>query len=144
MVANTENKNVLVVEVMTRSMIVGLHKLSGALLLLLFLPTSMPHVLPQLTGRACISAIQRTACSTLQMGPQELPAALATAVQDSGIELNSLQRDTLSVALRGLDVIIHAETGSGKTLCYALPLLSALSKRESSTQAVVLAVVPPI
>jgi superfamily II DNA/RNA helicase len=56
-----------------------------------------------------------------------LPKSLSSALDVNGIELNSLQRAALDAALRGLDAIIHAETGSGKTLCFALPMLARLS-----------------
>ena len=40
-----------------------------------------------------------------------LPKSLSSALDVNGIELNSLQRAALDAALRGLDAIIHAETG---------------------------------
>ena len=58
----------------------------------------------------------------------------------SGITtLNTLQLAAVEPALRGLDVIVHAETGSGKTLCYALPLVAALDDASTNLQAIVVA-----
>ena len=55
----------------------------------------------------------------------ELPQALTDNLHKNGIaSLNPLQEVAVDAAMRGLDVIVHAETGSGKTLCYAMPLLA--------------------
>ncbi len=68
-----------------------------------------------------------------------LPESLSYALGANGINLNSLQHAALDAALRGLDVVIHAETGSGKTFCFALPLLAKLSPDAAdSLQGVVL------
>lgn len=57
----------------------------------------------------------------------ELPPWLQEQLRASGIEdLNPLQDATNDATMRGLDVIIHAQTGSGKTLCFALPMLSQM------------------
>lgn len=40
---------------------------------------------------------------------------------------NALQRDALQSALTGKDMLLVAQTGSGKTLCFLLPLLERLA-----------------
>lgn len=65
-------------------------------------------------------------------------------LQANGIaQLNGMQRTAHSALSYGLDVVVHAETGAGKTLSFALPLLSALSDgwREAEEPAVLQAVV---
>jgi len=41
-----------------------------------------------------------------------------------------VQVETLPVALAGRDLIVSAETGSGKTAAYALPILERLKDKE--------------
>lgn len=67
---------------------------------------------------------------------------LARAITDLSWESPTLvQRAAIPVALKGRDVLIQARTGSGKTGCYAIPMLQAIlrvkekafrSKREAS------------
>lgn len=67
---------------------------------------------------------------------------LARAITDLSWESPTLvQRAAIPVALQGRDVLIQARTGSGKTGCYAIPMLQAIlrhkekafrSKRETS------------
>ena len=46
----------------------------------------------------------------------------------NGVEqLNAFQERAHSAMSYGLDVVVHAETGAGKTLSFALPLLASLS-----------------
>ena len=53
--------------------------------------------------------------------------------------LNPLQLSALDAGMRGLDMIVHAETGSGKTLCFGLPLLSRIEPSGPPLQALILA-----
>ena len=47
----------------------------------------------------------------------------------NGVEqLNGIQERAHSAMSYGLDVVVHAETGAGKTLSFALPLLASLSE----------------
>ena len=65
--------------------------------------------------------------------PRALPADASLRLAPSGIQtLNSLQTTANDAALRGLDVFIHAETGSGKTLCFVLPTLALFDPSEPS------------
>ena len=72
--------------------------------------------------------------------PRKVPDDAMLKLAASGIDrLNALQLAAVEPALRGLDVIVHAETGSGKTLCYALPLVAALDDASTNLQAIVVA-----
>ena len=64
--------------------------------------------------------------------PVKLPRALeASLASGLGIaELNALQQLALPPALSGKDVLVHAETGAGKTLCFVLPVLASLLEKE--------------
>jgi ATP-dependent RNA helicase DDX10/DBP4 len=46
--------------------------------------------------------------------------------------LTPIQRDTLHLALAGLDVLGAAKTGSGKTLCFVIPVLESLYREHWS------------
>mmetsp|Transcript_109295 Transcript_109295/g.193527 ORF Transcript_109295/g.193527 Transcript_109295/m.193527 type:complete len:713 (+) Transcript_109295:41-2179(+) len=68
-----------------------------------------------------------------------LPEGLSIALENSGIvRLNDMQRMAVSYALKGRDVIVHGETGSGKTLCYVLPILAKHSWHDTGLQSIVI------
>ena len=52
--------------------------------------------------------------------------------------MTPIQSAALPVALEGRDLIAQAETGSGKTVAFALPLLARLAAHDFATQALVL------
>ena len=60
-------------------------------------------------------------------------------------QLNGIQERAHSAMSYGLDVVVHAETGAGKTLSFALPLLASLSEewRDSASPALQGLVVVP-
>ncbi|MBD3919518.1 DEAD/DEAH box helicase [Paenibacillus sp. PR3] len=49
-----------------------------------------------------------------------------------------VQTKAIPLALKGVDVIVQAQTGTGKTLAFALPLLSRIDTSKDQTQALVL------
>lgn len=49
-----------------------------------------------------------------------------------------VQTKSIPLALKGLDVIVQAQTGTGKTFAFALPLLSRIDTSKDQTQALVL------
>ena len=60
---------------------------------------------------------------------RDLPLSSNTqkGLQDSGFaEPTEIQRESIALALRGLDVLGAAKTGSGKTLAFIIPLLERL------------------
>lgn len=73
-----------------------------------------------------------------------LTPPLLRAIAEQGFELPSpIQAQSIPAALRGEDVLACAQTGSGKTAAYALPLMQALLSRRAEphprkTQALVL------
>ena len=69
-----------------------------------------------------------------------LPADLLRAVTDMGyVTPTAIQREAIPVLLAGRDVVGVAQTGTGKTAAFGLPLLDAVDARESDVQALVLA-----
>ena len=66
------------------------------------------------------------------------PAVLA-ALQEVGYEAPSpIQAATIPVLLAGRDVVGQAQTGTGKTAAFALPLLSRVQVRGGPPQVIVL------
>ena len=69
-----------------------------------------------------------------------LPADLLRAVTDMGyVTPTDIQREAIPVLLAGRDVVGIAQTGTGKTAAFGLPLLDAVDAREPVVQALVLA-----
>ncbi len=69
-----------------------------------------------------------------------LDAAVLRALKDVGYETPSaIQAATIPPLLQGRDVIGMAQTGTGKTAAFALPILSQLDSSQQTPQALVLA-----
>jgi ATP-dependent RNA helicase DeaD len=69
-----------------------------------------------------------------------LPAPLLKALNDVGYETPSpIQAQTIPPLLAGKDVLGQAQTGTGKTAAFALPVLARLDLQKRAPQALVLA-----
>ncbi|HRJ53020.1 MAG TPA: DEAD/DEAH box helicase [Candidatus Thiothrix moscowensis] len=69
-----------------------------------------------------------------------LAASILQAVQELGYETPSaIQAETIPYLLEGRDVLGQAQTGTGKTAAFALPLLSRLDLSKTGPQILVLA-----
>ena len=69
-----------------------------------------------------------------------LPGDLLKAVTDMGfVNPTAIQREAIPVLLAGRDVVGVAQTGTGKTAAFGLPLLDAVDSRDGVVQALVLA-----
>lgn len=69
-----------------------------------------------------------------------LPEDIVKAVAKVGFEKPSpIQAETIPVLLEGKDVVGQAQTGTGKTAAFALPLLAGIDRDERYTQALILA-----
>jgi len=70
----------------------------------------------------------------------DLLPELLRAVQDAGYETPSpIQAQTIPLILGGRDVLGQAQTGTGKTAAFALPLLSRIDLSQKTPQVLVLA-----
>ena len=70
----------------------------------------------------------------------QIPAAVLQAVADVGYETPSpIQAATIPALLAGSDVVGLAQTGTGKTAAFAIPILSRIDTASRNTQALVLA-----
>jgi len=80
--------------------------------------------------------------STAQLSFQDLllPEALMKALTDVGYENPSpIQAQTIPSLLQGRDVLGQAQTGTGKTAAFALPILANIDLRQRAVQSLVLA-----
>lgn len=69
-----------------------------------------------------------------------LPESLLKALSDVGYESPSpIQAATIPPLLKGLDLVGQAQTGTGKTAAFALPILARLDPRKFGPQALILA-----
>jgi len=68
-----------------------------------------------------------------------LPEAQLTNLSDLGyLKMTAVQSAALPPALAGQDIVIEAETGSGKTVAFALPGLAHIKPRDFATQTLVM------
>lgn len=69
----------------------------------------------------------------------QIPAPLLTAIEEVGYETPSpIQAQTIPALLNGRNVLGQAQTGTGKTAAFALPILSKIDLNQTYPQALVL------
>ncbi|SDO80428.1 ATP-dependent RNA helicase CsdA [Microbacterium testaceum StLB037] len=86
------------------------------------------------------SAEAETTPEKLTFADLGLDAAVLKALKDVGYETPSaIQAATIPVLLQGRDVVGLAQTGTGKTAAFALPVLSQMETGRKNPQALVLA-----
>ncbi|TFW17812.1 DEAD/DEAH box helicase [Massilia arenosa] len=69
-----------------------------------------------------------------------LPAPLLKALKEVGYEVPSpIQAQTIPLLLENRDVLGQAQTGTGKTAAFALPILARIDVKQTAPQALVLA-----
>lgn len=71
----------------------------------------------------------------LQVQPELIAALARQEITDP----TPIQIAALPVLLAGRDAYLHAETGTGKTLAYLLPIFGRLDAQQAATQAVIVA-----
>ena len=60
-----------------------------------------------------------------------LPASILKAIEDVGYASPSpIQAATIPVLLNGSDVVGQAQTGTGKTAAFALPILTTINPKQ--------------
>lgn len=69
----------------------------------------------------------------------EILAEIKKSIKEMGFEEPSpIQELTIPEALKGIDIIGQAQTGTGKTLAFTVPLLQKIFIPDNSPQAIVL------
>lgn len=80
-----------------------------------------------------------TQSDPVQFAELGLPDLLLQTITQVGYETPSpIQAQTIPILLQGHDLIGQAQTGTGKTAAFALPILAHLKTRDKTTQALVL------
>lgn len=86
-----------------------------------------------------ISSAPVVPATSLSFADLALPAALQAAVSDLGFETPSaIQAEAIPALLGGRDITGVAQTGTGKTAAFGLPLLAAIDPNLRQVQALVL------
>ena len=76
---------------------------------------------------------------TIRFEDLELDAKIIRAVTDMGFEAASpIQAQAIPVELEGLDIIGQAQTGTGKTAAFGIPLLQKIDPENKKPQAIIL------
>jgi superfamily II DNA/RNA helicase len=73
--------------------------------------------------------------SALQLAPELIAALAKQQISDP----TPIQSTAIPVLMAGRDAYLHAETGTGKTLAYLLPIFARLDAGQAATQAVIVA-----
>jgi len=81
-----------------------------------------------------------TTNSVTAFNQMALSKPVLKVLDDVGYEIPSpIQAQTIPLMLEGKDVIGQAQTGTGKTAAFALPILTNLDLKQKSPQVLVLA-----
>uniref|UniRef100_A0A336M221 ATP-dependent RNA helicase n=1 Tax=Culicoides sonorensis TaxID=179676 RepID=A0A336M221_CULSO len=85
--------------------------------------------LPQM-GKSQIDPVKETVFSGMKIEALSIHPHAIKNLHDilQFKELTKVQERTIPLALEGKDILIRSQTGSGKTLCYALPIVEMLSR----------------
>jgi ATP-dependent RNA helicase DeaD len=85
------------------------------------------------------AAVEAPAADAVPFADLGLSEAVLRAVKTSGYESASpIQAATIPALLEGADILGQAQTGTGKTAAFALPILSMLDMKKRTVQALVL------
>ncbi len=101
-------------------------------------------VAPSTEAESLIAAEQAASEEVTQAGPTfadlGLGEAILKSLKDVGYEAPSpIQQITIPALLRGGDIIAQAQTGSGKTAAFGLPIIEQMDGRDRHVQALILA-----
>ena len=76
---------------------------------------------------------------TLRFQDLSVSKEIQKAIADMGFEeMTPIQSQTIQPIMDGRDVIGQAQTGTGKTVAFAIPIVEAIKPRIKSPQAIIL------
>jgi len=103
------------------------------------LPDARRYALPPPNQLVDASLDDGTSTETFaELYGERLPAWLLTRAESLGFARPTMvQREALGAILDGEDVVIQAQTGTGKTLAFMLPLLAGIDASKQAVQAMV-------
>jgi len=85
------------------------------------------------------AAEERKRMEAIRFEDLELDAKILRAVTDMGFEAASpIQAQSIPLELEGLDIIGQAQTGTGKTAAFGIPLLQKIDPKNKKPQAIIL------
>ena len=69
----------------------------------------------------------------------ELQAPILRAVKEMGFEeMTPIQAEAIPVVMEGKDIIGQAQTGTGKTAAFGIPMLQRIDPKSKALQALIL------
>ena len=94
----------------------------------------MTDLTPELTHTAATSNALTADTPTMAFAQLQLADPIAKAVAEMGyVTMTPIQAQAIPVVLAGKDVMGAAQTGTGKTAAFALPLLQRMMKHDNSS-----------
>ena len=108
------------------------------------LPSTLDTIVPGAVGAGDLVHVdlktEMDVDTRVKFSDFNLPAEICSALLSSGYEYpTAIQAATIPAMLEGRDVLGQAQTGTGKTAAFALPLLSRINIQNPATQVLVLA-----
>ncbi|MBP3579316.1 MAG: DEAD/DEAH box helicase [Lachnospiraceae bacterium] len=75
----------------------------------------------------------------MRFDEMELQAPILRAVQEMGFEeMTPIQAEAIPVVMTGRDIIGQAQTGTGKTAAFGIPMLQMINPKSRALQALIL------
>ena len=75
----------------------------------------------------------------MRFDEMELQEPILRAVQEMGFEeMTPIQAEAIPVVMKGKDIIGQAQTGTGKTAAFGIPLLQMVNPKKKDLQALIL------
>ena len=76
---------------------------------------------------------------TIRFQDVTLTKEVGKAISDMGFEeMTPIQAMTIPPILEGKDIVGQAQTGTGKTIAFAIPIIEAVKQRSKRTHAIIL------
>ena len=76
---------------------------------------------------------------TIRFNEMELQAPILRAIEELGYEeMTPIQAQAIPIVLEGRDIVGQAQTGTGKTAAFSIPILQKVDPKVKGLQAVVL------
>jgi ATP-dependent RNA helicase DeaD len=97
--------------------------------------------LPRLPSETAAVAVAIFICKELKMefSFSQLDEKIQKSLEEMGfVEPTPIQKEAIPIALEGHDLVGQAQTGTGKTAAFGIPIVSGISPRERGVKAIVL------
>lgn len=99
---------------------------------------TIAHFSAMISNRLCVRD-ERNYMETVRFDELNLYPQILRGIQEMGFEeATPIQSKAIPIVMEGVDVIGQAQTGTGKTAAFGIPLLMKVNPHDKSTQAIVL------